>query len=240
METNSNNYKPSSNPEYDTYEMNYVSTGRGDDLEATFNTDEISSRDARSVEITNTKNANDTNKMLNTDGRVQNGNMKCCLYFREDPIIAIGPNYFYFIIFSVILFSFHSSIFFFLNLDLNTYIKYIGNSLYFLQIFTYTLVTLKNPGIPSNKNKLLAKNEKPGVYKSFSHCSMCNSYTAIDSCEITFHCPDCDVCIEAYDHHCVWTSKCVGKGNIKLFYSFVVITPCYLLFVLFALLGSFI
>ena len=240
METNSINYNPTSNPEYDTYEMNYVSSGRGDDLDVTFNTEEISSRSERPVEIINTKNIIEKNKGSNTNDKVQNGNMKCYLYFRDDPLIAIGPNYFYFIIFSLILFAIHSSIYFFLHLNLNIYIRYIGNVLYFLQISTYTLVTLKNPGIPSNKNKLLAKNEKEGIFKSFSHCSMCNSYVAIDSDEITFHCPDCDVCIEGYDHHCVWTSKCVGRGNMKLFYSFVIITPCYILFVIVALLGSFI
>ena len=31
------------------------------------------------------------------------------------------------------------------------------------------------------------------------------------------HCSLCDVCIEGYDHHCVFFSKCIGKGTIWSF-----------------------
>jgi hypothetical protein len=30
------------------------------------------------------------------------------------------------------------------------------------------------------------------------------------------------VCICDYDHHCPWTGKCVGRGNIRTFQFFVV------------------
>jgi len=29
------------------------------------------------------------------------------------------------------------------------------------------------------------------------------------------------VCIEDLDHHCPWSSKCIGGGNIKAFYVFL-------------------
>ena len=32
------------------------------------------------------------------------------------------------------------------------------------------------------------------------------------------HCDDCDVCIDNFDHHCVFFSKCIGGGNISCFY----------------------
>jgi palmitoyltransferase ZDHHC9/14/18/palmitoyltransferase len=32
------------------------------------------------------------------------------------------------------------------------------------------------------------------------------------------HCYDCGVCIEDYDHHCVFFSKCIGGGNIIPFW----------------------
>ena len=35
------------------------------------------------------------------------------------------------------------------------------------------------------------------------------------------HCQDCGVCIEEHDHHCPWTSKCIGRGNLYPFYVFV-------------------
>lgn len=37
----------------------------------------------------------------------------------------------------------------------------------------------------------------------------------------TYHCKYCDVCIRNYDHHCPWTSKCIGGSNIRRFYFFV-------------------
>ncbi|PHJ23740.1 dhhc zinc finger domain-containing protein [Cystoisospora suis] len=38
----------------------------------------------------------------------------------------------------------------------------------------------------------------------------------------SYHCEDCRVCIEGYDHHCPWTSKCIGKGNAKEFYAWLI------------------
>ena len=35
------------------------------------------------------------------------------------------------------------------------------------------------------------------------------------------HCDLCDICIEKYDHHCVWTGHCIGKNNKITFYIFV-------------------
>jgi len=29
------------------------------------------------------------------------------------------------------------------------------------------------------------------------------------------------VCVEGYDHHCAWTSKCVGRKNLALFNTFL-------------------
>mmetsp|Transcript_1454 Transcript_1454/g.1996 ORF Transcript_1454/g.1996 Transcript_1454/m.1996 type:complete len:131 (+) Transcript_1454:664-1056(+) len=34
-----------------------------------------------------------------------------------------------------------------------------------------------------------------------------------------YHCEDCEVCIEDYDHHCVFFSKCIGGGNILCFWA---------------------
>jgi len=45
-----------------------------------------------------------------------------------------------------------------------------------------------------------------------------------------YHCDDCDVCIRGYDHHCPWTGKCIGEGNILYFYAFVTMIPVYFIF----------
>jgi hypothetical protein len=48
-------------------------------------------------------------------------------------------------------------------------------------------------------------------------CSICEVYKS----NKTEHCDDCGVCIQEYDHHCPWTGKCIGRGNINFFYSFL-------------------
>ncbi|PFH33152.1 DHHC zinc finger domain-containing protein [Besnoitia besnoiti] len=48
-------------------------------------------------------------------------------------------------------------------------------------------------------------------------CRVCQIYPAPGS----LHCDDCQICIEGYDHHCPWTSKCVGRGNSLEFHLWV-------------------
>ena len=48
-------------------------------------------------------------------------------------------------------------------------------------------------------------------------CSICQLYrppTAV-------HCYECGVCVDRLDHHCPWTGKCIGKGNLVYFYAFL-------------------
>jgi palmitoyltransferase ZDHHC2/15/20 len=52
--------------------------------------------------------------------------------------------------------------------------------------------------------------------------------------EKTFHCSYCDVCIIGYDHHCPWTSKCIGKNNLIKFYVFLFYTPIFIVYCAFA------
>lgn len=49
------------------------------------------------------------------------------------------------------------------------------------------------------------------------------------------HCRDCDVCVREYDHHCPWTSKCIGGNNLIRFYVFLGWTPLYLIYITVAL-----
>jgi hypothetical protein len=53
-----------------------------------------------------------------------------------------------------------------------------------------------------------------------------------------FHCPDCNVCIEGYDHHCPWIGKCVGSNNSCSFYFFLMMIFGNLIFCFVAAITS--
>jgi hypothetical protein len=72
--------------------------------------------------------------------------------------------------------------------------------------------------------------------KNFRICNVCNFIMNMD--ENTVHCEDCGICIEGHDHHCPWTTKCVGKYNLKSFYIFVSFTFVLMGFLFFGLATS--
>lgn len=83
----------------------------------------------------------------------------------------------------------------------------------------YVVTALLNPGILIR--------ESPDLCKSNSavYCTQCIT-TREDR---VIHCPTCGVCIAGHDHHCIWTGKCIGKGNFGPFIFFLVCTPCYII-----------
>lgn len=63
--------------------------------------------------------------------------------------------------------------------------------------------------VQTNVNTNTTKKESKQFY-----CNECK----IENPKTTIHCEDCKVCIEDYDHHCVFFSKCIGGGNIVPFW----------------------
>jgi hypothetical protein len=44
------------------------------------------------------------------------------------------------------------------------------------------------------------------------------------------HCPDCNVCIQGFDHHCPWMGTCIGEKNYKAFLAFNLTWLMYLFY----------
>ena len=74
------------------------------------------------------------------------------------------------------------------------------------------MAAFSNPGIAQPVYDEL---EAAGMNR---YCKECEIYQKTG----TEHCDDCGVCIDDYDHHCPWTSKCIGKGNLMWFYCFLI------------------
>ena len=92
---------------------------------------------------------------------------------------------------------------------------------------------LLNPGIPTNKNNL-----DPSMLQThYNQCQECNSITLKQEGKLTIHCEKCKICIEHFDHHCAFATKCIGRRNKRIFklwlYSigaFFIIIFLYLIF----------
>jgi palmitoyltransferase ZDHHC9/14/18 len=162
------------------------------------------------------------------------GNFSCFLFYKNDPLIVIGPDWCYFILLSCFTFSSFYFIFIFYKNNFDFYIWLLGVCLYVTHMISYVLSVFKNPGIPSNnyyEDYFLNQDSN----KSYDFCTLCKSLINMDSSYITYHCNYCNVCIEGYDHHCPWTTKCIGKGNLISFYVFVTSTLTYIIYVFFAI-----
>ena len=63
-------------------------------------------------------------------------------------------------------------------------------------------VAYRNPGIIV-KGRLTLPDPLPRTWK---YCEFCDFYQPPRA----VHCPDCNVCIAGFDHHCVWMGTCIG------------------------------
>ena len=102
----------------------------------------------------------------------------------------------------------------------------ISNWLVFLLFnFFYTYTFLINPGYPKRDETSI----KGGM--NMKYCGVCEMWVNKKG---TVHCDECDICIEGYDHHCPWTSKCIGKRNMWSFIGFVVMVFFILIYFTFS------
>ena len=133
----------------------------------------------------------------------------------SNPIFIIGPHW-PMIIFVISIISIPMLLLYiFLWKYLSFVIKLFGAINFWVAFLSYTYTAIINPGYPRNtiERKLgLPKND-------YYFCEYCRFYmrkTAYGT-----HCDLCDICIENYDHHCMWTGHCIGKNNKITFVIFV-------------------
>ena len=143
-----------------------------------------------------------------------------------EPYITIGPNYCSSIFFSIFTYVMLNIFYGLLTGKLGFFQQMIGLLILIILIVSYIYTVLANPGIPSIDNYKLIRNKKIEIKK----CRECRNYIRMD--RKTSHCYDCGVCVESFNNHCPWVSKCIGKNTIISFYFFicsVMLMLCYLI-----------
>ena len=172
------------------------------------------------------------------------GSVKCfffsCYKGGRTPLFNIGPSWPFML--GLIIFAVTASLYFTFMISMLTKIspnlRYAGYFLVGLDDLVMLWGMLKNPGIPQALFDNFLKNqigksegyeivdmenpsanggeEKPKKQKlryGDHYCTDCGIWRD----ETTVHCFECNVCIEGYDHHCVFFGKCIGGGNIYQF-----------------------
>lgn len=110
---------------------------------------------------------------------------------------------------------------------------YLGISIYILLVIFHLLTSLINPGLPPKKYFLENFKMDQSDMQNYIICKQCK--LVMDLNKGTEHCIDCNICVMGNDHHCQWTSKCVGKNNLLIFNIFLkllFINICYMFFAL--------
>eukprot|EP00339_Tiarina_fusa_P002421 CAMPEP_0117004518 /NCGR_PEP_ID=MMETSP0472-20121206/5452_1 /TAXON_ID=693140 ORGANISM="Tiarina fusus, Strain LIS" /NCGR_SAMPLE_ID=MMETSP0472 /ASSEMBLY_ACC=CAM_ASM_000603 /LENGTH=290 /DNA_ID=CAMNT_0004705475 /DNA_START=145 /DNA_END=1013 /DNA_ORIENTATION=- len=99
----------------------------------------------------------------------------------------------------------------------------------FFAVATYLLtdVSFRDPGICLDTK--IPDGVPADQARGWRWCDFCKVYQPPDGA----HCPDCNVCVAGYDHHCVWMGTCVGKKNYKQFVKFNIAWLYYVGYALF-------
>ena len=170
-----------------------------------------------------TNNENNTKLKKNDNNELDNkpiiyGKYKVLKYDKNnEPLLVIGPDYIYFfiiIILNLLVIIFFAIVQYCYSILI---VRIFGLLLSFIQLFIYIYCSLKNPGFPKKafQDPSLLE-EKEGYYRKCRECGI-----IVDLRKFPGHCYTCKFCCEGFDHHCSWTTKCIGSGNIMEFRSFL-------------------
>lgn len=175
-------------------------------------------------------NGKEKNEINPNQERIFNG-VHTFLYKDNEPLIVLGPHLNYYILI-ISLVSFFSVIIYSIK-DGKMFFKVLFFFGYLFFVISYTLLMIKNPGIPTDKSNY----DLEDLQSNSRQCEYCECIIYKDKYKKTTHCMQCDVCVEGFFKHYPFATKCIGNGNITIFRIWIVSGPvflviifCYLLF----------
>jgi hypothetical protein len=95
-----------------------------------------------------------------------------------------------------------------------------------LSTWRLTEVSFRDPGLCLQRDRPVMA-VSAGGRDDYRFCDRCQVWQPPDG----VHCPECNVCVAGYDHHCVWMGTCIGKRNYR---HFVLFNMAWLYYVLYA------
>mmetsp|Transcript_13472 Transcript_13472/g.13060 ORF Transcript_13472/g.13060 Transcript_13472/m.13060 type:complete len:256 (-) Transcript_13472:199-966(-) len=150
----------------------------------------------------------------------------CPSLYNRYRIGVVGPNWLGPII-TILIFVVASQYFMKKSLVLGTWSFVPCVVFSVVTIVSLFFVSCSDPGIvKSDSNEGGRSHEYEGIpsqevdLSGWRFCDLCSLYQPPDAA----HCTECNVCIEGYDHHCVWMGICIGKNNFR---SFVLFNICW-------------
>ena len=145
-----------------------------------------------------------------------NGNYHRCLKSGESYWINIGPQWYILLIVTIALTAFGAAILYITDGTTHPVVKTAYGIVFTLMVVINLLMFISNPGIISNTRFCIDEENMQNF-----HCEQCLSLKSQEA----EHCTICDVCIEGFDHHCVFLGKCIGAKNIVIFYCYIGVIP---------------
>ena len=138
------------------------------------------------------------------------------------PRFSIGPHWCLTVVLLLLILSLVYLIYFSIMKKLGEF-KSIIFFLFVFSVYYFVLcAALIHPKVVMNKIK------NPNEY---GYCTLCKAY--YNPYNKVEHCPECEVCFEKMDHHCIWVGKCVAKNNAFYFYGMIVDIVIFYIYIIY-------
>ncbi|XP_037851395.1 palmitoyltransferase ZDHHC4 isoform X4 [Chlorocebus sabaeus] len=102
------------------------------------------------------------------------------------------------------------------ELEFSLYYLLLPYLLLVVNLFSFTLTCVTNPGIITKANESLFLHVyefDEVMFPKNVRCPTC----ALRKPARSKHCSVCNWCVHRFDHHCVWVNNCIGAWNIRYF-----------------------